>query len=205
MSLNPLRMSAVLAILTLIAAASPREITAQGPLRRLFARDQCANSYGADCRYCDGQVCDTSPIHMDFTVCVGDNNNCGILSTGFIDHGANDPAVRWVYMLVNQGCPTGGCATGSVNCANPGGSMVPARTVTWNAGMNRYDVNFGTVDDSGDRRIVRCSEDHTVCIVVCYHDNTCVSKEYPICPSALPGSGVGGTMTVECVYCNPDP
>lgn len=198
MSSQLLKNGIALALLACVGLAMPNPLHA----RKLFWRVQARKSASASpvsTNYTAAPLPD--PIEMTFFRCQGEGNNCGIIARGTVEPGAGPPPVPviGVYMLVNQACPTG-CSGSVFSCTNPTDAQVRG-TAIWNGATNKYDVTFGDITSPGDRRIVKCDSEHTICIVVCYQGGGCSSREYTITPRNLNGTAFGG-MTVDCVYCS---
>lgn len=197
MSSQQIKTFLTLAIAAWVVLVIPADSFARRPFWRMQARRNANESF-VSATYATAPVPD---IAMEFFKCTGEGNNCGIIARGTVESQPSNP-VTAVFMLVNQACPAS-CSGGSFSCTSPNPSQVRG-SVIWNGSTSKYDITFGDITTAGDRRIVKCSEVHTVCIVVCYQNGPCVSEEFRLNPADTWKNGAGqGGLTMDCAYCNP--
>lgn len=197
MNSSMFRFSTVLTLVALATLTAPENLLARKPFRFLQTRNARRNVNQSFVSLNYTATPATPDITMDLFKCQGEGGNCGIIGRGAVEPQANNP-VTGVFMLVNQACPAS-CTGSSFSCTTPNASQIRG-SVIWNNNTSKYDITFGDISSPDDRRIVKCSEAHTVCIVVCYQNGPCVSEEFGINPATWQGAGQMG-LTMDCAYC----
>lgn len=127
--------------------------------------------------------------------CTGSNGKCGITLKVKVTREDSDPLVDKVYVVVDKPCPA--CTT----CGTPTSDMEAADVIIGdpaNAAYKNLEFRFTSVNNPSSVRNVTCSDSHTVCVIVCLKNGTCVRKNLA---DIVPADVCAG-LCPECDYVN---